>query len=88
MAFTFLILIIAYLAFVVKDNFIFNYLLNERGFENNRTLIDESMLQQMTQIELFFGKGLNGRYYLPLLDDDYLGGWRYGSETGFYNLVL
>lgn len=46
------------------------------------------MLRQMSDMEMIFGKGLNGRYYCPLSEDDYLNGWRYGIETGFYNLVL
>ena len=50
--------------------------------------MDESLLSQMTDLDMIFGKGLNGRYYYPLLEDDFLNGWRYGTETGFYNIVL
>lgn len=60
----------------------------ERGMEDNRTAVEEAMLEQMTFLEKLFGQGLNGRYYYPLLLDDHLNGWRYGIETGFYNLVL
>lgn len=56
--------------------------------EDTRSGVDKALLQQMSDIELIFGKGLNGRYYYPLSNDDYLGGWRYASETGFYTLIL
>lgn len=62
--------------------------IRERGFEDNRSHVDQALLTQMNGFELFFGKGLNGRYYFPLIQDDYLQGWRYGSETGFFNYVL
>lgn len=62
--------------------------LKERGMEDTRSGVDKALLQQMSDIELIFGKGLNGRYYYPLSNDDYLGGWRYASETGFYTLIL
>ena len=59
-----------------------------RGLEDTRSGVDVALMKQMNDWEVIFGKGLNGRYYYPLRDDDYLNGWRYGSETGFYNLVL
>lgn len=62
--------------------------IRERGFEDTRSGVDTALLSQMSDTELILGKGLNGRYYYPLKDDDYLNGWRYGSETGFYNIVL
>ncbi len=64
--------------------------IRERGFEDNRSHVDEALLSQMTDTEKIVGKGLNGRYYYPLrsLEEDYKNGWRYGSETGFYNIVL
>lgn len=65
----------------------FSYI-RERGMEDTRTGVDEALLNQMSESELIWGKGLNGRYYYPLYEDDYLNGWRYGSETGFYNILL
>lgn len=68
----------------------FDYI-QKRGFEDTRSGVDEALMAQMTPIEKFFGKGLNGRYYYPITYDDIYspwGGWRYGSETGFYNIVL
>lgn len=62
--------------------------IRERGMEDNRTAIDNALISQMSNAELIFGKGLNGRYYFPIFEDDYQNGWRYGTETGFYNIVL
>ena len=71
--------------FMSSDLFSF---IHQRGLEDTRSGVDEALLSQMSDMELIFGKGLNGRYYYLLSMDDYLGGWRYGSETGFYNIVL
>lgn len=66
----------------------FRYI-KERGFEDNRSYIDKALMDQMTDEQLWFGKGLNGRYYFNLhLENDYLDGYRYISETGYYNLIL
>lgn len=73
--------------YFASQDTLFKYI-NERGAEDTRSIVDVTLLQQMSSTELWLGKGLNGRYYLPILEDDYLDGWRYGSETGFYNLVL
>lgn len=71
--------------FMSSDAFAF---IKARGLEDTRSGVDRALLSQMTDVEKVFGKGLNGRYYYPLYEDDYLQGWRYGSETGFYNIVL
>lgn len=80
-----IILLILALFFTKSNKLSF---LRERGLEDTRSGVDIALLSQMSDTELIFGKGLNGRYYYPLSNDDYLNGWRYGSETGFYNLVL
>ncbi len=75
--------------YLFSDSDVFNFI-KERGLEDTRSGVDKALLSQMNDWELIFGKGLNGRYYYPLsaLEDDYLNGWRYASETGFYSLVL
>ena len=73
--------------YFLLNSFASSYLL-ERGMNDNRSGVEEGMLSQMTPLEQFFGMGLNGRYYYPLLEDDELMGWRYGIETGFLNIVL
>lgn len=84
----FLVLFLAFAAYLLFTSSLTNYIL-ERGFEDSRSGVDEALLEQMTPLELVFGKGLNGRYYYPINDVmDFLNGWRYGTETGFLNLVL
>lgn len=82
----FIILIGCAIYFVLNSS-LFDYLFH-RGMEDSRSGVDKALLAQMSPWEQFVGKGLNGRYYYPLYMGDYLKGWRYGSETGFYNIVL
>lgn len=63
--------------------------IKHRGMEDNRTEIDNALMAQMSPVEKWIGKGLNGRYYFNLHQkNDYLKGWRYLSETGYYYLIL
>jgi hypothetical protein len=82
-------LIIILLVQFVFNSGLFSFIF-ERGLEDTRSEAEESMLSQMNTFQKIFGMGLNGRYYYPIrsFQDDYLNGWRYGIETGFFNLVL
>lgn len=82
-----IVAVICVAAYFVLHSSLFEYLFY-RGMEDNRSGVDEALVSQMSDWEMWFGKGLNGRYYYPIHVDDYLNGWRYGSETGFYNIVL
>lgn len=63
--------------------------IQKRGMEDTREAVDKSLLAQMNDWQMIFGKGLNGRYYHNLhLPNDEFRGWRYMTETGFYLLVL
>lgn len=74
--------------YIYSENSIFAYL-SSRGLEDTRSNVDEALLAQMSDFQLWFGKGLNGRYYQGnWAVDNLYNGWRYGSETGFFNLVL
>lgn len=84
--FLFIILIGIGVYFVLNSS-LFDFLF-QRGLEDSRSGVDKALLSQMNDVQQIFGKGLNGRYYYPLLTDDYLDGWRYISETGFYTIVL
>ena len=81
------ILLICWAAYYFMSSDLFSFI-HQRGMEDTRSGVDEALLSQMSGTELVFGKGLNGRYYYLLSLDDYLDGWRYGSETGFFNIVL
>ena len=83
----FSILIVLVAVYMVLQSSMATFLI-ERGFEDTRSTVEEALFSQMSTADWIFGKGLNGRYYCPLREDDYLNGWRYGIETGFYNLVL
>ena len=56
--------------------------------EDTRAGVNEELLNQMSDWEKIVGKGLNGRYFMPMRQTDFFDGWRYGCETGFLNLVL
>lgn len=81
--------ILLFCAFIVllSDSSIFNFL-NSRGLEDTRAGVNKTLLAQMSDWEKIFGKGLNGKYYMPLRQDEFYDGWRYGCETGFLNIVL
>lgn len=83
----FILMLLAGAVYFVLNSYWFGYLF-ERGMQDNRTHVDEALMRQMSDLQVIFGKGLNGRYYLPITQIDYWEGWRFGSETGFYNLVL
>lgn len=71
--------------YLFKSSSAFDYI-QTRGMEDTRTAVDEALLSSMSDLEKIFGKGLNGRYYYKV--GTYSNGWRYGSETGFYTIVL
>lgn len=73
-------------AIYVFNNSSLTAFIRERGMEDSRTGVDIALIEQMSDWQLIFGKGLNGRYFYPIIDG--LSPWRYVSETGFYNLVL
>lgn len=81
------ILILAGLIAFFLNSSMFDYI-KHRGLEDNRSGVDLALMSQMNEWEFWFGKGLNGRYYYPLLENDYLKGWRYASETGFFTYIL
>lgn len=83
----FILLMVLLGVYFVLSSDLFSFIF-ERGMEDTRSFVEETMLSQMSDFDMFFGKGLNGRYYCPLREHEYLDGWRYGIETGFYNIVL
>lgn len=82
------VLLVSGTVYLASDFSGFGYL-KKRGFEDSRTKVDETLMSQMNDVQLWIGKGLNGRYHFDLhLKNDKFNGWRYVSETGYYNLVL
>lgn len=80
---------IALLAFFILANnsSLFAYL-HERLMLDSRSEVDAALMEQMNVWEKVFGKGLNGKYFLLFDNDTQSNGWRYGSETGFFTIVL
>lgn len=82
------IIIISGAMYIFSDFSGFGYI-KKRGMEDSRSKVDKALMSQMDEVQLWTGKGLNGRYFFDLhLKSDRYNGWRYVSETGYYNLVL
>lgn len=82
-----LIACLALALFPLLETKLFSFLI-DRGFEDNRSGVDIALMDSLSSWQVWFGKGLNGRYFYPIVHNDYLKGWRYVSETGFYNFIL
>lgn len=82
---TFILLLIIVGYYLFSNSSAFDYI-QSRGMEDTRTAVDQALLNSMSDIEKIFGKGLNGRYFYQV--GRFSNGWRYGSETGFYTIVL
>lgn len=86
-----IVTVIMLLALITVGYLFFNHstafdFMQTRGLEDTRTGVDQALLASMSDIEKVFGKGLNGRYFYQV--GMFANGWRYGSETGFYTIIL
>lgn len=71
-----------------QSNFgIFNFLV-ERADEDTRTGVEDAMKEDMTAMEWWIGKGINGEYYCPNIDSLDSTGYRSVVETGFLQIML
>jgi hypothetical protein len=71
-----------------QSNFgIFNFLV-ERADEDTRTGVEDAMKEDMTTMEWWIGKGINGEYYCPNIDSLDSTGYRSVVETGFLQIML
>lgn len=69
---------------------LFNFLL-DRADQDTRTGVEEYMMQDMSPIDWVIGKGFNGRYFCPTVEDvkDMEGiGSRDVVETGYLQIIL
>jgi hypothetical protein len=64
-----------------------NFLI-ERGDEDTRTGVEVAMIEDMSTQDWFMGKGINGDYYCPNIDDLDTTGYRDVVETGFLQIML
>lgn len=71
-----------------QKNFgIFNFLV-ERSDEDTRTGVEDAMKEDMTSTEWVIGKGINGEYYCPNIDQLDEKGYRSVVETGYLQIIL
>ncbi|MFB6318208.1 O-antigen polymerase [Saccharicrinis sp. FJH54] len=62
------------------------YLLSERLYQDTRTQVEQYFYDDLTDLEFFIGKGINGKYYCPIgLTPD---GKRAVIETGYLQIIL
>lgn len=59
------VLLVSGTVYLASDFSGFGYL-KKRGFEDSRTKVDETLMSQMNDVQLWIGKGLNGRYHFDL----------------------
>lgn len=72
----------------IKIPSIFNYV-SERGTEDTRTGVEEYMYADMTANDWVFGKGINGKYYCPIVENvNDATGYREYIETGYLQIIL
>lgn len=71
-----------------KTPAIFNFLI-DRGEEDTRTGVEEYMYADMSSTDWIIGKGINGEYYCPIVDNvNDPSGYRQNIETGYLQMIL
>ncbi len=90
----FIILVIAligysyYSSLYNQKNFgVFNFLV-ERSDEDTRTGVEDAMKDDMSSTDWIIGKGINGEYYCPNIDQLDATGYRNVVETGYLQIIL
>lgn len=69
------------------DNSIFSYLV-ERGEEDTRTGVELFFYDDMKTKDWIIGRGINGKYYCPGVEEDGVTVYRGIIETGFLQTIL
>jgi len=63
-------------------------LLTERMYEDTRTNVEVCLYNDMSTMDWFIGKGINGKYYCPDIDLEDTTGYRTMIETDYLNIIL
>ena len=72
----------------IKTPSMLNFLL-ERGEEDTRTGVEVYMYNDMTTTDWVIGKGINGEYYCPIVENvNNASGYRENIETGYLQMSL
>lgn len=72
---------------VYQDENGFFSLLTERLDEDTRSTVEMYFYADLTTKDWIIGKGINGQYYCPYLNED-LSGYRYIIETDYLQMIL
>jgi hypothetical protein len=71
----------------IQKNRIFNFIA-ERGKEDTRTGVELYFYTDMKPIDWIIGKGLEGEYYCPDIDENAVTNYRSVIETGYLQIIL
>jgi hypothetical protein len=74
-------------AFLQNRENIFSFLL-ERGTKDTRTGVEEYFYNDLNTVDWIIGKGINGQYFCPDIDEDSISGYRRIIETGYLQIIL
>jgi hypothetical protein len=66
---------------------IFSYLI-ERGTNDTRTGVEVYFFNDLNTSDWIIGKGINGQYFCPSIDENSLTGYRRIIETGYLQIIL
>jgi hypothetical protein len=70
-----------------KDNLILGFL-TERGTEDTRTGVELSFYSDFKTKDWIFGRGIQGEYYCPNIDENQNTDYRSVIETGYLQIIL
>ena len=70
-----------------NQNGLFSYLI-ERGDEDTRSDVEVSFVKDMNTKDWMIGRGINGQYFCPDIEEDDVTGYRSVIETGYLQIIL
>ena len=71
----------------IKANRIFSFIA-ERGDEDTRTGVELYFYADMKPLDWTIGRGVDGKYYCPNIEEDALANYRSVIETGYLQIIL
>lgn len=70
-----------------NESGLFGFLM-ERGDEDTRSGVEEFMIADMSDTDWVIGKGVNGEYYCPNIDQNSISDYRSVIESGYLEIML
>jgi hypothetical protein len=71
----------------IKTNRVFSFVA-ERADEDTRTGVELYFYEDMKPMDWIIGRGINGKYYCPNVDEDEVSNYRSVIETGYLQIIL